>query len=224
MSDWVKGVFKKRINRFVSEVTVDGELQQVHVANTGRLKELLTSGVEVLLSDDYKPERKTRYTLRIVKHKGLWVSIDSQLPNKLIFDWLSDGTIQNSDHPCVYKREVKHGDSRFDLYCKETDQFIEVKGVTLVVDGVAMFPDAPTVRGVKHVNHLKDYVLNGGRGAIYFLVQRSDAFEFTPNDKNDPDFGEAIRSASRAGVEVRAFKMSITEQAYIYEGEIPVFL
>jgi sugar fermentation stimulation protein A len=224
MSDWVRGIFKKRINRFIAEVVVKDKIEQVHVANTGRLKELLVEDAEILLSDDEKPERKTKYTLRIVRYSNRWVSIDSQLPNRLIYEWLTDGTITNGNKACHYKREVKNGDSRFDLYCKELDQFIEVKGVTLVVEGVAMFPDAPTTRGVKHVNHLKNHVLQGGRGAIYFLIQRNDAIRFSPFYENDPEFGQALKDAHASGVEIRAFIMKITESAFVFEGEIPIAL
>lgn len=222
---WVTGVFHKRLNRFSAQVCIENaaELTIVHVANTARLKELLVPDASVLLTHEPKESRKTEYTLRKVAMADIWVSIDSNEPNKLVRDWLEQGQwrIPGISWPVVVASEVKWGHSRFDLSLPESGMLIEVKGVSLIKEGFAMFPDAPTTRGVKHLNELSRYVEEGGRAAIVFVCQRGDAQRFKPHGENDPEFASALRRASGAGVEIYVLKCLVTETGGEFTGEIP---
>src|SRR5699024_1964221 len=152
----VEGIFEKRLNRFIAEVSIDGVTEQVHVKNTGRCKELLIPGVQVLLDYVDKPTRKTKYSLISVMKNNRLINIDSQAPNTVVFEAIQAGYIPVFTDYTSLKREVTFQSSRFDLYAEHggVKEFIEVKGVTLENDGVAMFPDAPTARGAKHVLEL----------------------------------------------------------------------
>ena len=180
----VRGIFYQRLNRFVAEVYIDGQKEKVHVKNTGRLKELLIQNVEVLLEESNDPNRKTKYSLIAVKKGERWVNIDSQAPNTVAYEAILDGKIAEIGTVQKLKKEVKYGDSRFDLYFETQEErgFIEVKGVTLEKDGVAVFPDAPTSRGTKHVLELMKAVEEGYKGIVLFIIQMEGCrfFELLP--------------------------------------------
>lgn len=222
----VRGIFEKRINRFISEVYIDGVKMQVHVKNTGRLKELFQPGAEVLLESTNNPNRKTKYSLIAVLKENNWVNIDSQAPNAVAFDAVKEGKVAEIGEVDFLKREVTYGASRFDLYFKQVDEegFIEVKGVTLENEGIVMFPDAPTTRGTKHVLELADAAEKGYRCAILFVVQLKGCRKFVPNRKMDPAFANALLKAADAGVQILAYDTIVTEDGMVLDSAVPVEL
>jgi len=218
----VRGEFIERPNRFIAMVDVDGETVRCHVKNTGRCKELLVPGADVLLYEPEQGKRKTKYDLVSVYKGDKLINMDSQAPNKIAREYL-ENTIPGL---ISLKSEVTHGDSRFDFYA-ETESggmFIEVKGVTLENNGVAMFPDAPTERGVKHINGLVRLLNEGFRSMILFVVQMSDVKCVIPNMMTHPDFGHALKNAAACGVDVRAIECNVYEGKVFPSKEIPVIL
>lgn len=222
----VHGQFNQRINRFIAEVTIDGVKERVHIKNTGRLKELFLPGTDVLLEETNNPNRKTRFSLTAVMKEGRWVNIDSQAPNKVAFEAIQDGKIAEIGEVATVKREVTYGASRFDLYFEQGDQkgFIEVKGVTLEKEGIAMFPDAPTTRGTKHVVELAKAIEEGYKCAILLVVQLKGCKEFVPNRETDPAFADALLQAAEAGVQILAYDTVVTEDELVLDQAIPVNL
>ncbi len=209
----VKGVFLSRPNRFIAEVLIDGIKQTVHVKNTGRCKELLVKGNEVWLQKSDNPLRKTAYDLISVKKGDLLINMDSQIPNAVAAEWLKKGNLFSKQ--AVIKREVTFGNSRFDLFIEDGNRkaFIEVKGVTLENDGVASFPDAPTERGVKHINELINCVESGFEAYIIFIIQMKGVHLFTPNFDTHREFGQAFKNAQESGVRVIALDCIVTENS-----------
>ncbi|MGG3452740.1 DNA/RNA nuclease SfsA [Paenibacillus rhizolycopersici] len=224
--DIVQGRLQRRVNRFIAEVMVGDAVEQVHVKNTGRLKELLLPDTEVLLEASDRPERKTNYSLIAAAHDGGWVNVDSQAPNPVAFEALNAGSIAEIGPVTRAKREVTYGDSRFDLYYEQGEKrgFIEVKGVTLEQGGIAMFPDAPTARGTKHVLELAKAILEGYAGAVLFVVQMKGCHAFTPYREMDPAFADALKEASRQGVRILAYEAIVTEREIVLGGSLPVRL
>lgn len=209
----ITGYFIKRPNRFIAHIDLGGKEVIAHVPNTGRMKELLLPRVEVLVSYHPEPNRKTHYTLRMIKKNGCWVSIDSQLPNQLAVEGIQKGMIKELQGYKEIKRESVYGNSRFDLKL-EGDQicYVEVKGVTLEIDGWGYFPDAPTERGRKHVEELCEVVQRGMRGVLLFVVQYEKVQGFSPYEKNDPTFAEVLRMAEKVGVEILVYKCKVEPQ------------
>jgi len=195
----VRGKFKDRPNRFIAHVWVEGVLETVHVKNTGRCKELLIPGVEVILEDCKSPNRKTRYDLIAVYKKGVGlINMDSQAPNKVVGEWLLS---QGYDY---IKPEYKFGNSRMDFYMEKGEEkyLMEVKGCTLEINGVGYFPDAPTERGVKHLKELAYAAIQGYHCSIAFVIQMPNITEVRPNEATHPEFKIALEEAKAAGVEV----------------------
>lgn len=209
----IKGKFIKRLNRFEAMIDIEGEANLVHVPNTGRCRELLLEGADVLLEKREGKQRKTAYELIMVYKEGKLVSIDSQLPNKLAEEAIKNNEIAELKDYDYIKREKTYGDSRFDLYLEKEGEraFVEIKGVTLEVDGVAKFPDAPTERGTKHIYELIKAKQEGYRACILFVIQLSFAEYFTPNSLMDPDFAQALNNASIAGIEILAYGCDVLE-------------
>lgn len=210
-----EGTFRSRPNRFIAYVDVNGKTEKCHVKNTGRCKELLYDGVQVYVEESNKPDRKTRYSLVTVVKKGVLINMDSQAPNKVVNEWLhSEALIKNVT---FIKPEYTYGDSRVDFYVEATDGdgslrkiLIEVKGVTLEKEGTVRFPDAPTERGIKHINELVRAVQDGYESFIFFVIQMKDVDHLEPNDVTQPQFGEALRNAVRQGVKVLAYDCEVT--------------
>ena len=224
-----KAVFIDRPNRFVANVLLDGKRETVHVKNTGRCRELLTEGCEVVLYESDNESRKTKYDLVAVykKRNGkppLLINMDSQIPNDVVGEWLAKGNLFSEN--AIIRREVKHGNSRFDFYVVDGDRkaFLEVKGVTLEENGVAMFPDAPTERGIKHINELADAVTQGYEAYIVFVIQMKEIREVRPNDLTHKAFGDALRQAEKNGVRILAFDCKIEEHAIEADNPIPFFM
>lgn len=207
----VKATFMERPNRFVAKVLLDGEEIYCHVKNTGRCKELLVPGAIVWLEDSENPNRKYRYSLVTVKKGDRLVNMDSQVPNKVVGKWLSEGKFFKDIR--LLKPECTYGSSRFDFYCEYEDKkaFIEVKGVTLENDNVVSFPDAPTERGTRHVKELAECIKDGFEAYIIFVVQMKNVLYFEPNSVNDPAFAEALKQAESQGVKVLAIDCSVSE-------------
>lgn len=222
----VYGTLERKVNRFIAEVMINGVKEQVHIKNTGRLKELLQPGAEVLLELSDNPKRKTRYSLIAVNKNGNLVNIDSQAPNAVVYEALKSGKLQEFGMVSKVKREVTFGDSRFDFYFEKEDEkgFIEVKGVTLENDGVGMFPDAPTSRGTKHILELAKAVQEGYTCSVLFVVQMKGCRVFTPFREMDPAFADALLYASQQGVRVLAYDAIVSVDELVLDRAVPVCL
>ncbi len=204
----VEGIFLKRPNRFIAHVLIDGKEEVVHVKNTGRCRELLLPNAKVLLEDcSYNLNRKTRYSIIAVWKGDMLINMDSQVPNTVVYDALKSNKISEFKNLEYLKKEVTFGNSRFDIYFESKDKkgFIEIKGVTLEDNGTAMFPDAPTTRGTKHVLEMIESVKKGYIGAIFFLIQMKGPDVFRLNWKMDREFSQAVKLASEKGVKVLAY-------------------
>lgn len=199
-----KATFIDRPNRFIANVMIDGSMAVCHVKNTGRCKELLTKGATVFVQYCKSEKRKTDYDLISVYKGDRLINIDSQIPNKVFDQWVQEGKIFND--VTYIKPEYKYGNSRIDFYIEAQNKKIlaEVKGATLEKDGVVMFPDAPTLRGVKHVQELMQAVKQGYTAYIVFVVQMSNVKYFTPNKETHPQFAAALAAAQQGGVNVVA--------------------
>lgn len=225
----IKAVFIERPNRFVAYCEIDGIREKVHVKNTGRCKELLIPGVTVYLEEGTNPNRKTKYSLVAVEKGKRLINMDSQVPNQVVEEALYSGKIQlpGIQEPFIkIKREQTYGKSRFDFYL-ETEQekiFIEVKGVTLEEGGLVKFPDAPTQRGVKHIEELISATKEGYQCFIIFVVQMSEVSCFMPHEERHPEFAEALRAAQKAGVGILSYTCEVTADSLNIEAPLPVRL
>lgn len=218
------GKFISRPNRFIANVEIDGEVRVVHVKNTGRCRELLVPGSTVYCEKSDNPNRKTAYDLVAVEKGKLLINMDSQAPNQAFSEFIHDGSFKDGIE--YIARERKYKNSRFDFYFKRKgkEYFAEVKGVTLEDDGVVLFPDAPTERGVKHLTELEDAVKNGYGGCVVFVVQLKEAKYFTPNRKTHPEFAEKLKEAQKAGVEIFAYTCNVTPNSISLLSQIPVVI
>ncbi|MBO5930160.1 MAG: DNA/RNA nuclease SfsA [Clostridia bacterium] len=216
----VAGKFLSRPNRFIAMVDVDGKIETVHVKNTGRCKELLTENALVYLEKSNNPQRKTKYDLIAVEKGKLLINMDAQAPNRVFAEWAKENVADLS----FIKREVTYGDSRFDFYMEAGEKriFVEVKGVTLEQDGVVMFPDAPTERGVKHLKGLRRAVENGYEAMVVFVVQMEQAHLFCPNQKMHPAFAKELKRAQDQGVAVRALNCKVCPDELSVIGDIEI--
>lgn len=204
--------FLSRPNRFLAHVIVDGREEVVHVKNTGRCREILTEGTGVILEEAEGTGRKTRYSLICAYKDEVLINIDSQVPNAVVYESILEGGIAELPEVTKLSREVTYGSSRFDLYFEAGAQkgFIEVKGVTLEAEGVALFPDAPTQRGTRHIYEMIHAVEEGYAGYLFFLIQLKGVTRFTPNRLQDPDFAEALSLAKAKGVTLLAYDSIVT--------------
>ena len=218
----ITGTFVARPNRFIAHVRLQGEEVVCHVKNTGRCRELLRPGVRVWLEKGTNPNRKTAYDLVTVEKDGRLVNMDAQAPNRIFGEWA------NNLEPGIIRvcPEVFFEDIRLD-FLLETEQgkhYVEVKGVTLEENGHVLFPDAPTERGVRHLHTLIRAVEQGYRATVFFVVQMADVLDFYPNDKTHPEFGQALRKAAAAGVQVLAYTCRVTPEEVTIDCPIPVIL
>lgn len=232
----VEGVFIERPNRFVAKVKIDEIIETVHVKNTGRCRELLIPGSRVFLSKASNPNRKTAYDLISVYKENalgikggnpLLVNIDSQVPNTVFEEYVGAGHFL----PGVLKikREATYGNSRLDFYIETKDKqiYVEIKGATLEVEGKTMFPDAPTERGIKHINELIKAVEAGYDAYIIFVVQMAGTHSYSPNRKMHPEFAHALKVAHEAGVNILALECVVTPDSLTINPEtknIPIIL
>ena len=217
-------VFLARPNRFVAQVLLDGEEAAVHVKNTGRCRELLVPGARVWLTKSANPQRKTAYDLIAVEKGARLINMDAQAPNRVFYEWAAGGGFVPG--LTLLKAEQTFGDSRFDFYWEagERKGFVEVKGVTLEVDGAAYVPDAPTQRGVKHLHGLMDCLSAGYEASVCFVIQMAQADFFAPNDRTHPAFGQALREAAQAGVQILARSCAVSPDSLELGPPVPVRL
>lgn len=217
------GIFRQRPNRFIALVELDGTVQRCHVKNTGRCRELLVPEAMVLLEHCPGTGRKTDYDLVAVWKGSKLINMDAQAPNCVAAEALQAGLLGTITQ---LRREQRHGDSRFDFAFSRQGQpcFLEVKGVTLEENGIVRFPDAPTLRGVKHLRHLTQLAQAGCGAFLLFVVQMKDAAYFIPNDATDPAFGKALRQAAQAGVHILAYTCRVTATSLQLDKAIPVRL
>ncbi|MFQ5838798.1 MAG: DNA/RNA nuclease SfsA [Thermoplasmata archaeon] len=198
--------FRERLNRFLVEVELEGRGTLCHLPNPGRLRELLQPGATVFLREQPVEGRKTSHDLAAVRLGSILVSVDSRLPNRAVRHLLREGRLQEFAGYTTIIPEARLGNSRVDFLLRNGREcYLEVKSCTLVVDGAALFPDAPTERGRRHLEELVAAVESGFKAAVLFVVQRPDASLFRPNDETDSRFGDALRRAHRAGVKVLAY-------------------
>ena len=248
-----KGIFRSRPNRFIAEVEINGQRERCHVKNTGRCEELLIPGARVYVNRTSKPERVTGYDLVTVfkpavcgsrksdastpgepaltfesgfeaADGGRLINIDSQAPNKVFLEYLQSGRFASGiTH---IKSEVTYGDSRFDFYVEANKRkmFIEVKGVTLEKDSVALFPDAPTERGVKHLRGLSRCINDSYEAHVVFVIQMTGIRHFSPNYDIHPAFGAALVATQDAGVRVSAVDCEVTMDSLTIKNTVPVVL
>ena len=225
----IPGTFIHRPNRFIAEVEINGRQETVHVKNTGRCRELLIPGSRVYLEASDNPNRKTAYDLIAVEKERpgaspLLINMDSQAPNHAVGEWLPKSGLFLGN--ALIRREVTYGSSRFDFCIDDnhTRSFLEVKGVTLEQNGLALFPDAPTERGVKHLHELIHCIRHGYSAYVLFVVQMKGIHRFSPNDSTHRAFGDALRLASQAGVTLLARDCITTADSMTIDAPIPIEL
>lgn len=218
----VRGTFISRPNRFIAICEVLGSQTVCHVKNTGRCRELLVPGVQVILVPAENPARKTPYDLVAVYKGGRLINMDSQIPNRAAEEFLPTlfpGRLQ------IFP-ERGYGNSRFDfrLIHEGREGYLEVKGVTLEENGIVRFPDAPTKRGVKHIRELIAAKREGYGAYLLFVIQMEGVLEFRPNEKTDPDFAAALRDAVREGVEILAYDCTVSEDSMLLRNAVKVVI
>lgn len=217
-----EGIFCARPNRFIAIVEIEGVPTECHVKNTGRCRELLVNGTKVYLQKSDNPSRKTQYDLIAVKKGERLINMDSQAPNLAVKEFLP----KLFGDTALIRAETVFGSSRFDFYVETADRkiFVEVKGVTLEEEGIARFPDAPTERGIKHLQELCTCVKQGYEAYVLFVIQMKNVRYFTPNDVTHPAFGEALREAHRQGVKILARDCVVTASSMRIADEVEVCL
>ena len=209
-------VFLSRPNRFIARVQLGEQTVECHVKNTGRCRELLVPGATVYLERGTNPNRRTAWDLIAADKGGKLINMDAQAPNRVFAQWARERWAD-------VRPEVRYGRSRLD-FCLDGHHLVEVKGVTLEQDGRCRFPDAPTERGTRHLHELIRAVEEGYQATAFFVIQMENALDFAPNDDTDPAFGQALRQAARAGVEIAAYSCRVTPGSIEMDRPVPVLL
>jgi len=234
--DLMQGTFLERLNRFAALVDVEGKVEMVHVANSGRMHELLVPGYRVWLKYQPGEHRKTHYDLALVDTGFCLASADARLPNTLVRETLSQGCLPHFSGYATVRPESTYGESRLDFLLEKqpgqklhgpTGQgkcYVETKSVTLVEDGIGLFPDAPTSRGTKHLRSLMNALQEGYRTAVIFVIQREDVQGFSTHDSADPEFAVTFRQALAAGVEAFAHRCRVTHRQIELAEQVPIKL
>ena len=229
----VLGTLIRRYKRFLADITLEtGETITAHCPNSGSMKGCAVPGSIVFLSQSDSPKRKYRYTWELVKVPGTFIGINTQVPNKFVKECIEKGLIPElSDYDRVTGEVKTSAHTRLDLVLEKRGSFensgkcyVEIKNCTLVEEGMAMFPDAVTERGQKHLEELEKLVSLGHRGVIFFLVQRMDAKGFSPADKIDRAYGEKLRKAFKNGVEIMVWDTVINTQCIRIGHPLPIYL
>ncbi len=220
----ILGRFQSRPNRFVAHVRLEGETIVCHVKNTGRCRELFVKDAKVVLAKSDNPARKTKYDVIAVYKGDKLINIDSQAPNQVFREWAEGGGFLPD--ASLIRPEYTYGQSRLDFYVQAGDKrcLVEIKGVTLEEDGHACFPDAPTLRGVKHLRELAAAVHDGYECYVIFVIQMCGVHCFSPNEATDPNFAKELRQAAEAGVHVLAYDCRVTEDSLVMGEPVPVFV
>ena len=221
----IEATLHERPNRFLGVVDIDGREELCFIPNPGRMHELMVPNARVYLLEKRGEHRKTRYDMVLVDYGGVMVGVDSRLPNKLLAKAVNAGRLNDFRGYTGEKTEPVFHDSRLDLVLSDGQKrvMVETKSCTLVEDGVALFPDAPTKRWARHMRTLVK-ALETGRSAAVFVIQRGDASEFRPNDGTDPEFGEALRRAASMGVETYAYVSDVSLRGVEIREKIPLRL
>ncbi len=219
----VPGKFLARPNRFIAHIEIGGKVEVCHVKNTGRCRELLPVGAQVYCADCLSPIRKTRYDLIAVQKGHRLINMDSQAPNAAAKHWLLAGGLGAIQQ---LKPETAFGDSRFDFSFVKDGKlcFLEVKGVTLENGGICAFPDAPTLRGAKHLRELTRLCQQGYGAYVLFVIQMNDVKYLHPNDTTDPAFGAALREAAAAGVQILSYDCRVTPDSMVIDSPVEIRL
>ena len=211
-----KAKILKRYKRFLADVELEnGELITVHVPNTGRMTTCWALGWDCIISDSENPNRKYRYTLEMTHNGETWIVANTGIPNKMAEDFISNNLIPSLKNYKSIRREVKYGEnSRIDLLLENEDEkcFVEVKNTTLVENGVAYFPDAPSDRALKHLKELEQEVVNGNRSVMLYMISREDANSFSPANHIDSRYGKAVKQAIKNGVEIIPVLCNVTPE------------
>ncbi len=220
------GELVRRENRFRATVRVDGVEVAAHIPNTGRLEELLAPGAPVYLRPAARPGRITAYDLILAAHSGVLVSVDAGLPPRLIEEAWRLGLLAPFRAYSTIRREVPCGHSRLDLLFEGNPGmcWVEAKSVSLARDGIGLFPSAPSERGRRHVHGLTDLAREGQATAVVLVARRPDTRAVAPNDETDPRFGDALRAAGAAGVQVLAYNCAVSLEGIAIASAVPVLL
>lgn len=215
-------VFIQRDNRFRAEIELNGQRYKAHVANSGRMKELLTPMSKIWVHKAEKETRKTHYDLVLVEHEGRKICLNAQMANHIFAFWLEKQLLPEFSGANNIKREYSWGNSRFDfkLELNNKECLLEIKSVNLVRNGIAYFPDAPTERGVKHLQELTGYQKQGGNSFVVFIVMGNDASSFLPNETTDALFTQALRQAQKMGVTILVYKAIVEVTGVTFGGRI----
>ncbi|MEM3162374.1 MAG: DNA/RNA nuclease SfsA [Candidatus Bathyarchaeia archaeon] len=221
-----KGTFRRRLTRFSAIVQIYDETVICYLPNPGRLLELLIPDAEVILNTSEKATRRTRYNIVGVRFRDQFISLDSRIPNKLVYEALKNGDLSEFTGYAEIKPEPLYNNVRFDFLLSDAEKqcLLEVKSCTLVKNGTALFPDAPTKRGAKHMLELAKAKGEGYRACVLFIIQREDANIFRPNDEVDRKFGNALRFAKEHGVEVYAYSSKFMDNKIMLNERIEVSL
>ncbi len=220
----VKGTLIKRYKRFLADVALDsGEIVTAHCTNSGSMKTCLQEGAPVMLTPVDDPKRKTKFTWEMIMIDGQWVGINTSLPNQSVYEWVKNGVLEELNGYTHVKREVKFGDSRFDVMAENDTErcFIEVKNVTMKAGRFARFPDAKTTRGKKHLETLVQVKQAGMRAVMVFVIQRMDVEIFGPAWDIDPDYAQTLSDAYQKGVEIIPVQVKVTPQNITFWRKLP---
>ncbi len=220
----IKGKLIRRYKRFLADVQLDtGEVIVAHCTNSGSMKTCLEEGAPVYLTPVNDPKRKTKFTWELIYINNGWIGINTSVPNKLAYEWVKSGIIDKLSGYTTVKREVKFGDSRFDIYAENQREqcFVEVKNVTMKVDSFARFPDAVTTRGLKHLETLLKVKQSGIRAVMLYVIQRMDVDYFGPARDIDPEYAKALLKVHQQGVEIIPVQVKVSPEKIEYWHELP---
>lgn len=224
----IPGRLIKRYKRFLADVALDdGRIITAHCANSGSMEGCQRPGSRVYLSRHDSPKRKLKFTWEMVRVGHAWVGINTVHPNRVVYEAIESGRIPELTGYLEMRREVKYGEnSRIDVWLRGTDHtcFVEVKNVTLARGQTALFPDAVTERGTKHLRELIKQVAQGNRSVMFYFVQRSDCNVFRPEDSIDPVYGSTLREAYRQGVEILVYQAMVSPQQIRIKRSLPMDL
>lgn len=226
-SKLVKGKLIKRYKRFLADIKLEtDETVVAHCTNSGSMKSCIEEGADVYLTPHNDAKRKTQYTWEMIFINDNWIGINTNVPNVLAFEAIKNNEIEKLSGYTFVKREVKFGDSRFDVYGENDNEkcFVEVKNVTYKDGNYARFPDAVTARGKKHLETLMQVKKQGIRAVMLYVVQRSDVEIFTPAWDIDPDYAEALVTAHESGIEIIPMQAQVTPDEITFVRELPVNL
>lgn len=220
----IKGYLIKRYKRFLADIKLDdGSIVVAHCTNSGSMKSCIEEGAEVYLSPAKDPNRKTKYTWEMILINNNWVGINTMHPNLIVYEAVKNNKITRLTPYTNVKREVKFEDSRFDIYAENNTEkcFIEVKNVSMKEGNYALFPDAKTTRGQKHLKTLMEVKKQGMRAVMIYIIQRSDVDIFAPAKEIDPDYALLLKQAYEDGVEIIPLQVKVSPEEIKIQKEIP---